>query len=47
MGPILGALGVRLVLIVDHEAMRRIKGRLVKRTTNQVRHRGDHEGAVA
>jgi hypothetical protein len=47
LGPILGALGVRLVLIVDHEAMRRIKGRLVKRTTNQVRHRDDQEGAAA
>ena len=31
MGPVLGALGLALVVVEDEEAMRRVRGRLVKR----------------
>jgi hypothetical protein len=39
LGPALAALGLKIVLVEDEEAFKKIKSRLVKRTENCVRHR--------
>lgn len=36
LGPLLGALGLKLIVAVDDEALARITGRLVQRARNQV-----------
>jgi hypothetical protein len=41
LGPVLGALGVRLLLIEDEEAVRRLKHRWKPRKANAVRHTFD------
>lgn len=39
LGPALAALGLKIILIEDEEAFKKIKPRLVKRHENLVRHR--------
>jgi hypothetical protein len=39
LGPALAALGLKIILIEDEEALEKIKSRLVKRRENLVRHR--------
>jgi hypothetical protein len=39
LGPVLAALGLKIVLVEDKEAFEKVKSRLVKRRENLVRHR--------